>query len=1307
MDPLGVLMKLSAKKFFSLISGRARARKIYWSELRALVQTEQNEIEGLFDKKWYISTYPDIKKSNLDPLEHYINHGASENRRPGPNFDGEYYLDLYRDVKPSEINPLVHYLRHGKSEGRAPNPRATSTSASLIRHVIVKEISIRPGNEIAVLVAHANSGRLKPHVLPYIEKLQESGLSVLLIAVVNQPLELLEREIATADGIIVRDNAGYDFGAWAHGLQLCPALFGASLLIMTNDSVVPTADKTVFRAMIDRVRECSTDIVGLTASHEYGWHIQSYFVAMKPKALASWGFQHFIRNLKYTNDKDEVIREYEIPFATRMISAGLTVSAIFSGTFSSNPTLFSWRDLINQGFPFIKLLILRKKFSTHADHGEALQELRKDWPAVLKNAGFNIDLVYSAIRAADLDSSIPIGSNPELLIDAKKYNEISNDHSLRVSYFGPWNYDNGLGTASREMLCALRHAGVQLNAYPIEKPFHIHKMICPAIATSDFNAQPDLAIVHLNPDSWHLLTAEQHELIRQAKRRIGYWVWETDRLPPAWKTNLNMVDRIWAPSAYCAEVFSSETHVPVDVVPHPVRVPTRSASNRNDVWRSFGIDPQLRVILYIFDGASYLIRKNPSALIRAFAKSGLAEHGWTLVLKTKHLHDRPEAGRDLISLAERTRGVEILEVALHADEVADLLAAADIYASPHCSEGFGLTVAEAMSLGKPVVATDFAGTRDFLNVDCGYPVASHPWTLEEDHGHYLAGHTWAKVDEDALATILTKAASHVAAGDTAMGMAARETIARQLSYEAVAGLINASFADAIADCSRSTADTVRRGAIEKLPDIPQYKIQLANAKRFKQFRCIDGIVPISLNADLSWIAEELPNGSDDDWIIFAPGNACIPEEIREVILDAADSRPDVVLFYADDVASDEDMLERICLKPDYNQTLMVAQDYIGAPVIVRRKTLANVGGIDSTKNTAALYDLVLRVAEAGGSIARIPHVLIGYDGKRPIASVADRRAALAGRRLIANVELADGATPGLLIQRRRFDEIGYPRVSIVIPTRRTCRPGSSQAYIEGLLSSIAKVAWPMDHITVIVGDDVIGEPKSWDGDRWPFELQRIETPRESGEPFNYAAKMNRLWRTARDEHIIFMNDDVTPRGFDWLAALVGFANDQSVGGVGARLHYEDGSLQHSGIIPMAGAVAHAWLGWPCDVRTYQDWAVTQREWSMVTGAVFATRRSLLDQVNGFDERFSLEFNDIDLCLRIRNLGYRIVYNPDAEFTHTEKASRGETIPPGQEVALFLSRWSRWFENDPAYHPAYVPDRCDIVPSYNTDAWYTA
>lgn len=80
--------------------------------------------------------------------------------------------------------------------------------------------------------------------------------------------------------------------------------------------------------------------------------------------------------------------------------------------------------------------------------------------------------------------------------------------------------------------------------------------------------------------------------------------------------------------------------------------------------------------------------QNPDGLIRAFAKSGLAEQGWTLVLKTKHLHDRPEAARDLIALAQATEGVQILEISLHGDEVTGLIAAADIYASPHCSEGF-------------------------------------------------------------------------------------------------------------------------------------------------------------------------------------------------------------------------------------------------------------------------------------------------------------------------------------------------------------------------------------------------------------------------------------------------------------------------------------------------------------------------------------------------------------------------------------------------------------------------------------------
>lgn len=108
---------------------------------------------------------------------------------------------------------------------------------------------------------------------------------------------------------------------------------------------------------------------------------------------------------------------------------------------------------------------------------------------------------------------------------------------------------------------------------------------------------------------------------------------------------------------------------------------------------------------------------------------------------------------------------------------------------------------------------------------------------------------------------------------------------------------------------------------------------------------------------------------------------------------------------------------------------------------------------------------------------------------------------------------------------------------------------------------------------------------------------------------------------------------------------------------------------------------------------------------MVTGALFATRRSVLDALNGFDERFTLEFNDVDLCLRMKLLGYRIVYTPFAELVHYEMASRGTTLPPGDEVALFLKHWSELLDNDPAFHPGFDMRSTFIMPRQLPGQWY--
>jgi hypothetical protein len=366
--------------------------------------------------------------------------------------------------------------------------------------------------------------------------------------------------------------------------------------------------------------------------------------------------------------------------------------------------------------------------------------------------------------------------------------------------------------------------------------------------------------------------------------------------------------------------------------------------------------------------------------------------------------------------------------------------------------------------------------------------------------------------------------------------------------------------------------------------------------------------------------------------------------------------------------------------------------------------LSEVGGLNQACGSAVLYDLILRVTEAGGVVSRISEVLIGYQGKRPVATSEARRRALVSRPNFDCISFDDGDAHGLLRQRRQFTDFGFPRISIVVPTQQTLRPGSARTYIETLLGAIAQAEWPMDRMTVLIGDDIEGEP-SWAEQSWPFRLKRVETPRGHGERFNYASKMNLLWRAAEDEHIIFLNDDVMPLTTGWICALMSFAVDEYVGGVGARLHYSDGSIQHAGMFPAFRTVAHAWLGRSKETKTYNDWALAQREWSAVTGAVFATRQSILQQVSGFDERFALEFNDVDLCLRIRNLGYRIVYNPEAVFNHDERASRGSASSSGEEVALFLARWGRWLDNDPASHPRYGNNSFDIVAAPNDSDWY--
>jgi GT2 family glycosyltransferase/glycosyltransferase involved in cell wall biosynthesis len=1195
-----------------------------------------------------------------------------------------YGLSLAGDGNPHAANELAEMdAEQSTAKHAIDTPAATAPTpqppAWAARMEMLKPFRMTPGQEVALFVTHSATGRIKPHVGPYLDAFAKAGIAALLIVVTDREVDISDGLADLAAGVMVRANAGYDFAAWAHAIHLHPEVYGAATLYLANDSLIGPVDQPRFITMLNRIRASDADMVGLTESHEYRWHVQTFFVALKPRLLSSWWLHVFFENVRILGDKDAVIRAYEVRFASDVERSGHKVEILFPSARAANPTLYDWRELIEAGFPFVKALLVRGHFDEADLTG---------WREVLAQAGFDLNLIDQTIAAgAELLPAEEVGT---LIAHPRRFKPPEGER-LKVAFYGPWNYDNGLGFAARGTIAALQRSGARINLHPIKKPFHVHHPLAPAVDVIDFTGDADVAIVHLNPDSWFLLTDEQRDAIRRAGRRIGYWVWEMGHIPPEWRTDFSSVDRIWAPSQYCAALFSGEEGARVDVIPHAVPLPPAQPVDRTGVLAQFGVPAGRRIILYTFDGSSYLVRKNPHALVRAFAASGLGNAGWSLVLKTKHLMDRPEDGAAFRTLAESVPEVILIDRSLPNGGLEDLLTAADIYASPHCSEGFGLTIAEAMAAGKPVVATDFGGSADHLDTMTGYPVKARRWKLDRDFGHYKRDGEWARIDEPALSAALRKAAHDIEAGENSRGQAARARIAERLSYEAVGGLIARSLRDTVA--------TPSYGAANRLTVHAEHGIPVEQADFSPYIR----VVALAADGSVDPAALEGLHDRQGDWIAFAPAGSFLAPDFPPAANHFFVHRPDAAIFYADDVATKTDRaVDQIRLKPEFDLSLLIAQDYIGSPLIMRVSAFEQLGGPDPAMGTAAMADLLFRAHAAGLSIVRIPNVLLAHPGPRVRATQDDYARMLEAQPALTG-QIVGGRSPDSFALLRHFDRDTAPAVTIVVPTCRSKVQGGKGTYVERLLAAIATTDWPMDRLTILIGDDVSGEP-AWARRKWPFILRRIETTRPPNTAFNYAAKMNALWRAAETEQIVLLNDDCLPSDPNWLKALISFTIDQSVGGVGARLLYDDGRLQHAGLAPHGPAAAHAWLFRKEVEGTYQDWALVQREWSMVTGALFATRRSVMEQVDGFEERFSLEFNDTDLCLRIRALGYRIVCTPMAEMIHSEKASRGERLPPGDDIALFLSRWRSWFDNDPAWHPNLRRDCLEVQPAIGP-AWY--
>ena len=257
---------------------------------------------------------------------------------------------------------------------------------------------------------------------------------------------------------------------------------------------------------------------------------------------------------------------------------------------------------------------------------------------------------------------------------------------------------------------------------------------------------------------------------------IALWYWELEQFPARWHSNFDFYDEIWAPTDFCRDSFAAVSPVPVRKITYPLRVVEDAPATER---ARFGLQESSTVFLFTFDHHSVLARKNPLGVIEAFRRAFAPSEDVVLVVKSINAAHDPR-GQALIRQA--MTGLNVLHLESHqtGDEMTALIASCDCYVSLHRSEGLGLGMAQAMSLGKPVIATGYSGNLEFMNTGNSLLVNYDLVELSEDYGPYEKGNTWAEPDIGHAAELMRWVDDHV---DEAarLGARARQEVRQTLS----------------------------------------------------------------------------------------------------------------------------------------------------------------------------------------------------------------------------------------------------------------------------------------------------------------------------------------------------------------------------------------------------------------------------------------------------------------------------------------------------------------------------------------------
>ena len=444
------------------------------------------------------------------------------------------------------------------------------------------------------------------------------------------------------------------------------------------------------------------------------------------------------------------------------------------------------------------------------------------------------------------------------------------------------------------------------------------------------------------------------------------------------------------------------------------------------------------------------------------------------------------------------------------------------------------------------------------------------------------------------------------------------------------------------------------------------------------------------NKGISGNTNEALKLATGDYILLVDHDDLIPVFCLYELAKTINKNPEAEFIY-----TDEDKIEgtkdKRCdphFKPDFAIDTLRSNNYITHLSVFKKELMDKLGGFRDKYNGAQDFDIIIRATENTKNIIHIPKVLYHWRvHPNSTAMVADAKpyAYEAGIKVIEDhlerqgleAKVTHGGDiPG--VYEVEYKVKGNPKVSIIIPNK------DSVKLLRNCINSILKLTTYKNYEIVIVENNST-EAKTFDYYETIQKLEKVRVIKYPEKGFNYSKIINFGVKNCEDsEFVVQLNSDTELLTNNWLEKFIGFAQREDVGTVGARLYYEDKSIQHAGIgVGICDLAANLLTNTPRNFHAYFGRECLTQDLSAVTGACLFSRRSIYEEVGYMDEEnFAVAFNDVDFCLKIRQKGYLIVYNPYVEFMHYESKTRGYEDTPEKKERFeresnnFRTKWRK-------------------------------